>query len=55
MHILLNFVLQIDVDEFGSVRTVDLKDNGADIPVTNENRKGALMLGIVNLTFLYMS
>jgi hypothetical protein len=39
----LLFSLQISQTEFGSVKTVELKPGGADIPVTNENRKGRLL------------
>ena len=29
---------QISVGEYGKIKTVDLKPNGEDIPVTNDNR-----------------
>ena len=29
---------QISVGEYGKIKTVDLKPNGDDIPVTNDNR-----------------
>ena len=29
---------QISVGEYGKIKTIDLKPNGDDIPVTNENR-----------------
>ena len=31
---------QISVGEYGKIKTVDLKPNGEDIPVTNDNRWG---------------
>ena len=31
---------QVSTEQYGHVKTVDLKPGGANIPVTNENRKG---------------
>ena len=31
-------LVQISVGEYGKIKTVDLKPNGDDIPVTNDNR-----------------
>lgn len=45
----------MSVTEFGVMKTVDLKPNGSNIPVTNENRKGIfywLNQDIYFLTFL---
>lgn len=33
--------IQISLEEFGQVRTVDLKPEGADISVTSENKEGS--------------
>lgn len=35
---------QVSVTEFGVMKTVDLKPNGSNIPVTNENRKEYVQL-----------
>ena len=37
VYIKLSF-FQISVGEYGKIKTVDLKPNGDDIPVTNDNR-----------------
>jgi hypothetical protein len=34
---------QLTVDSFGEDIHIDLKDDGANIPVTNENRQGMLI------------
>ena len=32
-------ILQVSLEEYGDVKTYKLKENGENIPVTNENRK----------------
>lgn len=34
----LYYPIQISLEEFGEIKTFDLKPNGGDIPVTSENR-----------------
>ena len=31
---------QVGIEEFGVSRAVELKENGSEIPVTNENKEG---------------
>ena len=33
-------IFQLNVEEFGLIRTIDLKRNAQNIPVTEENRQG---------------
>jgi len=35
----LDLTFSTEDDRFGEVVTVDLKENGSDLPVTNENKK----------------
>ena len=35
-------MLQISAEQCGHVKTVELKHGGANIPVTNENKKGII-------------
>ena len=37
-NLIEQYFFQISVGEYGKIKTVDLKPNGEDIPVTNDNR-----------------
>lgn len=40
----LDNTFSVDDDRFGEVVTIDLKEGGRDIPVTNENKKDYVQL-----------